>query len=185
MRGLPENLTETNFDAIQVRIVRDGKEFSKSFSFAKSKDKKKAISDATLWRDSIKNILPPPRRSEGGYLKRPQSNKKSVNRSGITRYITKDKRKIGNPSYLVYGVNYTDSVGKPKIKSFQVGKLDSFNHGDEIHAAMTAEAFRSEWEWCKDHKLEFDDQKYNGWKKDTKYPFTPAEALSTNTTKSA
>lgn len=184
MRVFPENLTETNYEAIQVRIVRDGTEFSKSFSFSKSKNKSKAISDAVAWRDSIKKILPPAIRSESGYLKRPQSNKRSVNRPGITRYITKDKRRIGNPSYLVYGVNYTDKNGQSKVKSFQVGKLDTFNHSDELHAAMTAEAFRSEWEWCKDHKKEFNDQKYKGWKKDTKYPFTPEERSTTNRAKS-
>ncbi len=82
-----------------------------------------------------------------------------------------DNRRAGKPKYLCYGVNFVDSDKRPSVKTFQVGRADAVTWQQELHASLTAEAFRSEWEWCVDNGVQFDPAKYADWTTCDRYPF--------------
>lgn len=91
----------------------------------------------------------------------------------MTRYYAPDRRKPGCPLYLRFGVNWTDASGKRRTKSFQAGRLENVSAAEEIHAANTAEAFRSEWEFCQLTGKAFDEFRYRDWRQKRLYPFEP------------
>lgn len=172
-RNLPSNITIPSYDAYQVRIVRDGHEYSATFAWSRYGSQDQALSEAVAWREAMLAKLPPAAISLGSFRHTPQKNKRSYNRVGISRYIGVDRRKLGAPGYLRFAVNWVDGTGKPRVTSFQVGKVGSFTWEDELHAACTAEAFRTHWEYCQAMKLFFDPSRYEGWKSNQKYPFNP------------
>lgn len=172
-RDLPSHITETNCQAYQVRIVRDGHEYSSSFSFARTQDREAALAEAVAWRDDMLRRLPPSSSSRGSYRKEPLPHKKTVMRAGVTRYVTSDSRRVGNPLYLRYAVSYVDETRRPRVKSFQVGRLADVTWQDELHASKTAIACREHWEFCVDHGLKFEPDLYEGWQKRKLYPFDP------------
>ncbi len=153
--------------------MRDGEEFSRAFSFGRSCSKESAIANALVWRNNKLLSLPRPGNGRGSYRRAPQANKLSVKRAGITRYIHEDRRRAGNPKYVIFGVNYLGEQRQPRVKSFQAGRLDTISWAQEMHAALTAEAFRAEWEWCVDNNRPFDPTKYDGWANQDFTSFTP------------
>lgn len=171
-RVLPSNITETNCNGYQVRIVRDGIEHRTSFSFAKHGGRGQALSAAILWRNLKLTELGPACNSTGKYLTRPQKNKGSVQRAGITRYLRLDNRRVGTPSYVTYGVNFVGDDGFARVKTFQAGRVDDISWEKEHHAAQTAETFRSHWEFCRDNNLPFREEFYEGWSDTALYPFS-------------
>lgn len=173
VRSLPRHITETNFEAYQVRIVRNGHEYSNSFSFARDRDRERALANAVKWRDKMLAKLPRSTNGPGSYRVEPLPHKKTVMRAGITRYVTSDKRRIGEPLYLRYGVSFVDETGRKRVKSFQVGRFSDVTWQEDMHASNTAIAFREHWEFCVDHGLVFDPDHYAGWKEKDMYPFDP------------
>ncbi|AXK38524.1 hypothetical protein [Crenobacter cavernae] len=85
----------------------------------------------------------------------PQRNKQSWWRNGVSRHFRVDNRRHGRPLYLVFGVNWTDADGKKRMATFQAARADEVSWEQELHAANTADAFRSEYEWCRRHGLPF------------------------------
>lgn len=170
-RALPAHITIPNWDAYQVRIVRDGVEHSKSFSLNAYSSNSLALDAAVAWRDAKLADLPAAQNEKGKTRRQPLPHKRSWNRVGITRYFRGDLRKQGNPKYLTFGVNWVGSDGKKRTKSFQVGRLGEFTWQDEVRAANTAEAFRSEFEYCQAIGLSFDFKRYAKWKTEMCYPF--------------
>lgn len=172
-RDLPAQITIPNWDGYQVRIVRDGHEFSASFSWAQYAGKELALQEAVRWRDNMLASLPPPGNAKGGFRCKPLSHKKSWGRVGITRYTSADARKPGRPVYLRFGVNWIDDSEKRRTKSFQVGRVGEIDWVTELHAANTAEAFRTHWEFCRLNGFPFDETFYDGWRDARRYPFSP------------
>lgn len=172
-RDLPSNITIPSFDAYQVRIVREGREYSATFAWSRYGTKAKALEEAVAWRDDMLSRLPSAATELGSFRSTPQKNKRSYNRVGISRYIGVDRRKLGSPGYLRFAVNWVDDTGKPRVSSFQVGKIGSFSWEAELHAACTAEAFRTHWEYCRTKGCPFDLSRYEGWKGKHCYPFAP------------
>ncbi|MCS7526914.1 hypothetical protein N0609_11430 [Pseudomonas aeruginosa] len=172
-RDLPANITIPAFDAYQVRIVRDGHEYSATFAWSRYESKECALSAAIAWRDDLLAKLPPAATTLGSYRSKPQKNKRSYNRVGISRYIGVDRRKLGAPGYLRFAVNWVDGTGQSKVTSFQVGKVGAFSWEDELHAACTAEAFRTQWEFSRATGQSFDHTNYEGWRHKQCYPFNP------------
>lgn len=172
-RSLPAHITIPNWDAYQVRIVREGAEYSASFSWRIFRGKRNALSEAVKWRDRMLQALPPASNEKGVFRTSPLSHKMSWGRVGVTRYVSADKRKSGRPLYLRFGVNWIDGNGKRRTKSFQVGRVGDFEWMFEVHAANTAEAFRTEWEYCQAKSLPFDDSRYLAWREHKCYPFEP------------
>lgn len=173
-RDLPANITIPSFDGYQVRIVRDGHEYSATFAWSRHGTQERALQEAVAWRDAMLARLPPAATSVGSFRCTPQKNKRSFKRAGITRYVKVDRRKVGAPSYLVFGVNWLDETGKARVTTFQVGKVGAFTWEDELHAACTAEAFRTQWEFSRTSGQAFDHEQYEGWKTRVCYPFSPA-----------
>lgn len=176
-RDLPANITKNNFGAFQVRISRDCREYTASFSPSRYDSPEAALIAAVKWRDKMLARLQPPANGRGGFRLAPMAHKRSHGRVGITRYIKRDHRRVGTPEYLVYGVNWTDDEGNPRVKQFQVGRIGCMDWKDELHAAMTAEAFRTEWEFCRQYNLPFDSERYRSWDQPL-YPFDPPEPPS-------
>lgn len=176
MRQLPEQITETNCQTYQVRIVRDGFEYSASFSWSIYGSKEIALQEAVVWRDKLLAKLPPAGNGRGSFRREPMAHKRSHGRVGITRYIKRDYRRVGTPEYLVFGVNWTDSEGA-RVTQFQAGRLGAMDWKDELHAALTAEAFRTEWEFCRASNLSFASERYRQWSEFVLYPFEPPESL--------
>ena len=172
-RTLPAHVTIPNWDAYQVRIVRDGHEYSASFAWSLYGGKSKALSEATRWRDKMLAALPPAGNVKGAFRTQPLSNKWTWGRVGVTRYVSADARKNGRPEYLRFGVNWIDEDGKRRTKSFQVGRLGEFDWQIELHAANTAEAFRTEWEYRRAKGRPFDESRYAAWRGTRLYPFDP------------
>lgn len=178
-RTLPDQITITNYEAYQVRIARDGDEYSASFTWTKYADQKAALQAAVEWRDRLLAILPPAVNGKGSFRRKPMKGKVSWGRVGVTRYIKRDQRRPGRPKYLVFGVNWTDHDGEPRIKQFQAGRVETLTWEEELHAALTAEAFRTHWEFSRSQNVPFDPEPYLEWKETCLYPFEP-DRLSAN-----
>lgn len=170
-RKLPDQITIPNWNAYQVRIVRNGHEYSASFSWSHYGGTRKALSAAVKWRDSMMIGLPPAGNATGGFRQSPLSHKSTWGRVGVTCYTHVDKRKAGHPEYLRFGVNWTDATGKRRTKSFQAGPLETLTPADKLHAANTANAFRTEWEHCQSTGTLFDPARYADWRQQRLYPF--------------
>jgi len=128
---------------------------------------------AVDWRDLMLAKLPNAGNGRGGFRTLPMPHKRSFGRVGITRYLKTDRRRPGCPVYLVYGVNWTDSDGSKRVKQFQVGRIGTFEWHQELHASLTAEAFRTEWEFCRNTGQVFEPDRYAGWTEVELYPFLP------------
>ncbi|WGK63452.1 hypothetical protein QAO71_16915 (plasmid) [Halopseudomonas sp. SMJS2] len=172
-RLLPDNITIPSYDAYQVRIVRGDHEYSATFAWSRFDSNEQALHAAVNWRDQILAQLPDPGNGRGGFRTSPMAHKRSFGRVGITRYLKKDRRRSGSPVYLVYGINWTDSDGSARVKQFQVGRIGTFEWHQELHASLTAEAFRTEWEFCRSTGQVFEPDRYHGWTEVELYPFLP------------
>ncbi|CAI9912178.1 AP2/ERF domain-containing protein (plasmid) [Pseudomonas aeruginosa] len=177
-RLLPEYITIPGYDAYQVRIVRGAHGFSATFAWSRFSSQKIALQAAVEWRDLMLAKLPSAGNGRGGFRTSPMPNKHSFGRVGITRYAKVDRRRLGSPVYLVYGVNWTDSDGGKRVKQFQVGRIGTFEWHQELHASLTAEAFRTEWEFCRSTGQVFEPDRYDGWSEEDLYPFLPTSTSS-------
>lgn len=178
-RLLPDNITIPGYDAYQVRIVRVDHEYSATFAWSRYVSQKLALQAAVNWRDLMLAHLPNAANGRGGFRTSPMSHKRSFGRVGITRYPKVDRRRLGCPVYLVYGVNWTDIDGSKRVKQFQVGRIGTFEWQQELHASLTAEAFRTEWEFCRSTGQIFEPDKYTGWTQVELYPFLPITGIAT------
>ena len=172
-RELPRNVTELPYGAYQVRVVSDGCERSATFLWSDYENKELALKAAVEWRDKIRKLHPSKYISVMGFRKKVLGHKKSFFRVGVSRVHKTYKDRDGNPSVLRFQVNYVSPLGKPRIKTFEVGRLDTFGLAEELHAANTAIAFREHWEYCIENALPFETNKYLGWKSKILYPFDP------------
>lgn len=173
-RALPEHITIPGYDAYQVRIVRGYCEYSATFAWSRFASRQLALQAAVNWRDQLLAQLPAAGNGRGGFRASPMANKRSFGRVGISRFMKTDHRRLGCPVYLVYGVNWTDSDGTPRVKQFQVGRAGTFEWDHELHAALTAEAFRTEWEFSISTGQAFESERYHDWAEAVLYPFLPS-----------
>lgn len=178
-RGLPKHITIPNFDGYQVRVVRDGVEHSKSFPWSAG-GKAMALLDAVAWRDRLLSTLPEAGNAKGGYRSKPLSHKTSWDRVGVVRTVGCDRRRSLTVQYVRFSVSWVDATGRARVKTFQAGRADSITQADEVHTSLTAEAFRSEWEFCQRNGERFEPWRYDSWRKDRLYPFDPAERQRRN-----
>ena len=153
-----KHITEPDAFGYQVRIVRRGKESSRYFSHKLWGNKNKSLQAAITWRDQMLVVL---KCSRTRFLK-PPKNKTTTGVTGVSRTIKYDHRK--DKSYLCYTVFWVKDR-KSRNKTFQVGNVETVTADDELHAFRTAKLFRSCYEHSIDHDLQFDDQKFTGWKK--------------------
>jgi len=144
----------------QVRVVRRKIEHSRTFPFKAWGGEKKALKAANTWRDQLKLVISrtgkrsdwvPVRNTSSGVL-------------GVSR-IVKTEKPSGR-KHLVFGVNWKDSKGQYRIKTFRVGNVDSYTEKMEQRARQAAIAFRSEWEELSGSgQIErFDSKKYTQWR---------------------
>lgn len=140
----------------QVRIQRDGNEIGRYFPFNKWGSKKKALEAAQNWRDQIKVVFCKP-----VIPTRVNTRKKTTGVRGVSRSVQCDKR--CDISYVVYSVHWR-THGKPRTKSFQVGRIEEITADDEFHAFRTAVRFRNEYKLCVEEGLLFDPIFYKNWK---------------------
>lgn len=173
-RALPANITIPGYETYQVRIVRDDHEYSASFAWSRFASKEIALNEAVNWRDKMLTQLPSAKNGRGGFRSAPMEHKRTFGRVGITRYQKVDRRRLGCPVYLVYGVNWTDSDGRARVRQFQVGRIGLFEWHHELHASLTAEAFRTEWEFCRSTGQTFEPDRYKAWGELELYPFLPS-----------
>lgn len=174
-RGLPDNIT-IPCNGYQVRVVRDGFEHSKYFPWSAG-GKALALLDAVAWRDRLLRTLPAPGNAKGGFRSKPLSHKTSWDRVGVVRTVGCDRRRSLTVQYVRFSVSWVDTVGKARVKTFQAGRADSITRADEVHTSLTAEAFRSEWEFCQSTGERFEPWRYDSWRKDRLYPFDPADRV--------
>lgn len=146
--------------AFQVRIVLQGKERSRLFSWKPWGGKKAALIAANSWRDQVLIVydINPNR------LTHACKNNRSTGVLGVCRRINEDKRK--DLFYLVYNVNWNDWTGKKRNKTFQVGNIETYDPEMDHHAFETACEFRREYEkhWDNNSIEKFDDGKYLNWR---------------------
>ncbi len=153
-----DNITEPDVRFFQVRVVRQKKEWSGSFSHRKWGGRDKSFEAANNWRDQIKCVLP-------GSKKRhmnPLSNKKSTGVLGVFRATSQDNRK--NINYLSYSVFWVDNKNKRRMKSFRVGRTDEATTTTEFRAFRMAVLFRKTYEFMVDRNLEFDPDYFYDWR---------------------
>lgn len=169
-RDLPAHVTIPNWNAYQVRIVRNEVEYSKSFPWSRA-GQAAALEAAVMWREAQLAALGPAWNDKGGLRRKPLRHKKSGYPVGITCYLRSDRRKSGDPLYLTFGVNYINRKGKKTTRSFQVGNIEIIGQRDKEHAEQTAKAFRAEYEWCRCHGKIFKPERYVRWREVKMYPF--------------
>jgi hypothetical protein len=76
----------------------------------------------------------------------PQRNNRSTGINGVTRYFKVDRRKRGNPRYLVIAVSWADRTGRRRVKAFSVGREGTYSSSDEQRALQAAVRFRRTYE---------------------------------------
>jgi hypothetical protein len=154
------HINQPTKNTFQVRIVRDGKERSRLFSFRPWGGKNKALAAAISWRDQViiaYNINTKRRTA-------PLKNNRSTGILGISKSIQTDYRK--GFKYLVYGVNWVDSAGKRHSKQFRAGNVETYSKKMDERAFASAKKFRSDYERHIDiNKVHlFDPSKYLDWR---------------------
>jgi hypothetical protein len=129
-----------------------------------------ALQKAQGWRNAAEVDLGPVR-ALSGLRCQPMPHKRSGCPVGISASIRSDRRRRGGPLYLVFSVAYRKSDGRATNKVFQVGNIETITPADSQHAALTAQACRDEYAWCREHKRPFDPSRYADWRNATYYPF--------------
>lgn len=155
-----KNITQPYPTAFQVRVVKEGKEKSRLFSFSHWGGKKKALAAANSWRDQLKVVL---KLNDKRVLTVPKNNL-STGIRGISRSVHTDYRK--GLKYLVYSVCWIDSIGKKRNKGFRVGNVETYDKDVESKAFDAAKRFRKEYEKHIDNNTLdlFDPDKYLNWR---------------------
>lgn len=131
-----------------------------------------ALRKAKAWRDAAEVNLGPTR-ATSGLRSRPMPHKRSGCPVGISAAIRSDRRNQGRSRYLVFSVAYRKPDGRVTNKVFQVGNIETITPADSRHAALTAQACRDEYAWCRAQKRPFDPRSYADWRNTTRYPFVP------------
>jgi len=156
-----KNITMPDSLGYQVRVVRNGDEHSRYFSFAVWGGKKKALDAAVNWRDMMKARLGEPRRFEG------EARNNSTGVRGVSKVIHEDKRR--GHSNLRYQVTWTKEDGKQAARTFQVGRVGEISADEELHAYRTAVAFRKKYELARSLGQRFDPAEFVNWKLEKLY----------------
>jgi len=169
-----EQLNSTNISCpddrgYQVRIKRDGNEIGRYFPFNKWGSKKKALEVAQNWRDQVRVVFCKPVISI-----QINTRKKTTGVRGVSRSVQCDKR--CDITYVVYSAHWR-THGKPRTKSFQVGRIEEVTADEEFHAFRTAVRFRNEYKICVEESLSFDPIFYKNWKNERLYESRTVIAL--------
>lgn len=93
-------------------------------------------------------------------------------------HLSRPPHEVHKHEVSIYGVNWTERDGGKRVKQFQVGRIGTFEWHQELHASLTAEAFRTEWEFCRSTGQVFEPDRYDGWSETELYPFLPASPSS-------
>ncbi len=159
-----KNITQPDASGYQVRIVRNGKEYSKYFSHNLWGGKKKSLAAAQSWRDQKITHLDS---IHGNIIGKPAlSNNRSTGVRGVTKRIHHDKRR--NTKSLVYQVHWIDN-GKIKNKKFLAGRIETVTADQDLHTFRTAIHFRKEYELCRNYNKKFDPSRYATWRTERIY----------------
>jgi hypothetical protein len=144
----------------QVRIVRDGKEYSRYFSHKLWGSKEKSFKAAVSWREQILALV--------GDVKPPPLANKSTGVVGVSKIVKYDKRRR---SYSLFYSCHWRKNKKAHTKQFYVGLADEVTADEDFHAFRTAVQFRKEYELFKETGQEdlFSPEKYKLWKTEKVY----------------
>lgn len=156
-----KNITMPDGLGYQVRVVRNGEEHSRYFSFAVWGGKRRALDAAVNWRDMTKAKLGEPKRFEG------EARNKSTGVRGVSKVIHQDKRR--GHSNLRYQVTWTKENGQQAARTFQVGRVDQISADEELHAYRTAVAFRKKYELARSLGIHFDPKEFTNWRNERLY----------------
>lgn len=157
-----KNISRPDSHGFQVRINRDGAQYSRYFAIREYGGEQKALQAAINWREMKKAVLPPPR----PFYKTIASNR-STGMVGVSKTVHHDRRR--DVSYLRYRVSYQKGLGQSATRTFQAGPIGQLSADDELHAFRTAVAFRQEYEQCRLKGERFEPKKYKGWKRERLY----------------
>ena len=135
--SLPKNISEPYTGVFQVRIKRNGKQFSKTFGGA-NQERKSALKKAIAWRDStLKQVGGIYRVGECYFINKT---------TGINGIHSSVKKRQNGRVYLYFFVHYVDEKGKPKNKSFYAGNIQHLTIEKEKVVLGKAKKFRREYE---------------------------------------
>lgn len=156
------NITQPDPNGLQVRVVRQGVEHSRYFSFNVWGGKQKALEAAQNWRDMKRASLP----KETPFINdAPKNNTTGI--YGISKVVHHDKRR--NTSSLRYQVSYKTKDDRQTVRTFQVGRLEEITADMDLHAFRTAVCFRKEYELARSLGEDFDAERFRNWKKERLY----------------
>lgn len=156
------NITQPDRNGLQVRVVREGIEHSRYFSFNVWGGKKKALDAAKNWRDMKRSSLP----KETPYINDTPRNK-STGVNGISKCVHYDKRR--DTETLRYQVAYRTKEGRANVRTFQVGRVEEVTAELDLHAFRTAVVFRKEYELARSLGEDFDASRFRNWKNERLY----------------
>ncbi|MBV1881619.1 MAG: hypothetical protein KUG82_08300 [Pseudomonadales bacterium] len=156
------NITKPDDHGYQVRIVRQGTEYSRYFSKKVWGSDTKALNAAINWRDMKRASLP----KKTPYINdQPKNNSTGVN--GISKVIHHDKRR--DTKTLRYQVSYRTIDGRQSVRTFQVGRIEDVSADQDLHAFRTALLFRKEYELARSIGETFDNNRFGQWKMERLY----------------
>lgn len=157
-----QNITQPDQHGYQVRVVRQGTEYSRYFSFNVWGGKQKALEAAQNWRDMKRASLP----KQTPFINdSPKNNSTGVN--GISKVVHFDKRR--GTHTLRYQVSYRTEGSRHTVRTFQVGRVEDISGDMDLHAFRTAVYFRKEYELARSLDEDFDASRFRNWKKERLY----------------
>lgn len=156
------HITQPEKSGYQVRIVRQGKEYSRWFSINLWNGKRKAMDAAINWREQMLMSLGRQSTRQIGLNVPPNKNKKSTGTRGVSRSVQTDARR--NTVSVVYSVCWFDKEGTRRSKTFHVGHLHQVTVEEELHAYRTAIHFRREFEDTYLSGKAFHPENYKQWR---------------------
>ena len=169
---------------VQVRVTGlDHHCHTKYFAYAKNGGQERAYQLAQ--EEELRLIALHGQSVHLGYRVEPLPHKRTGERVGVTIYSSRDKRKIGHPEYLRFGVSWVDENGAKRVTSFQVGRVETVTNAEIEYARFVANTFRDVWEQCVLDGESFDPRWFAEWRSPDWEPPVPGVKPLTSKTLSS
>ena len=126
-------------------------------------DISRAAKEAAAWIEAQKLNLPAAKNRLASLREKPLSGKQSGEPVGVSKTIAKSKNPAAEGS-LRFMVNWKDSTGKGRVKSFVAGQIDLISKAQVSQARKAARSFRAKYEQATALGLPFDDAEFDNWR---------------------
>lgn len=160
---LPDNVRRTDVGFI-ARIRRGRRSFTKHFRLSKYPGHEAALTAARSWVDTQRRELPPPANGLGSVRKKTLSHKRTGEPVGVSRTVALNPSNPNCKGSLRFLVNWSDSNGKARIKTFVAGPVAKMTPEREEHAHKSALAFRATYEKNRQAGIPFDPAPFDQWR---------------------